>query len=198
MPDTTRARRHQNTRRSILDAARRIVYQQGVDALSMRAIAQQIDYSPAGLYDYFEGKDAILQTLCLEGHQRLSEHMRQALAEGSPNDRLLAIGLGYIEFAVNNPDYYLLMFATVPAQPDMKEFYSEASSYTILLQVIQEGIADGSFQPRPGYGVEEMAYSAWALVHGISMLRITYLKSVSLDFSRIDHETLRAFGRGLA
>lgn len=198
MPTTARERRHANTSRLILDAARRIVHQQGLQALSMRLIAEQIDYSPAGLYEYFDSKEAIIQALCLEGHQRLRDHMRRALTGGSPREELLAIGLAYIEFATSEPDYFLLMFSTSPAEADLQQFISEDSSYPILLQVIQQGVAAGDFHTRPSYGVQEIAYSAWALVHGIAMLRITYLGSFNLDFESIDRETLGTFGRGLS
>jgi AcrR family transcriptional regulator len=164
----------------------------------MRLIADQIDYSPAGLYEYFDGKEAIIQALCLEGHQRLRDHMRRALTGGSAKEELLAIGLAYIDFATSNPDYFDLMFSTAPYEPDLQQFISEDSSYPILLQVIQQGIAAGEFHERPGFGVQEMAYAAWALVHGIAMLRITYLGSFPLDFHSIDREALAVFGRGLA
>jgi len=88
MESATRQRRHEKTRRAILDAAGRIVARKGIQDLSMREIARQIDYSPAGLYEYFEGKEEIVQALCAEGHQQLSAYIRQVNEDLSPADYL--------------------------------------------------------------------------------------------------------------
>ena len=197
MTSATRQRRHKKTRQAILDAARRIVARQGIQDLSMREIARQIDYSPAGLYEYFEGKEEIVQALCAEGHQQLSAYIRQVDESLPPSDYLVAIGLAYISFALNNPDHYVLMFTNVPSKVQLEDMLGEGSSFPVLLQAIQRGIDAGVFKARPGYGLYEMAYAAWSLVHGISMLRITYLGEFHLDFTAADRETLWAFNRGL-
>jgi hypothetical protein len=74
---------------------------------------------------------------------------------------------------------------------------SETSSYPVLLEAVRRGIETGVFKDRPGYGQNEMAYSAWALVHGIAMLRATYLIHLSVDLEAADREALKTFGRGL-
>ena len=73
--DSPRVRRQQRTRRAILDAARQIINEKGPVALSMRALARHIDYSPAGLYEYFDGKDAIIKAVCGEGQDLLAGRM---------------------------------------------------------------------------------------------------------------------------
>jgi AcrR family transcriptional regulator len=197
MSPTPRQRRSEKTRQTILDAARRIIARDGIRDLSMREIARQIDYSPAGLYEYFDSKEEIIQTLCAEGHARLSASLRQVDESLSPAEYLQAIGLAYIEFALNNPEHYLLMFTNVPAAGQLEEMLSEGSSFPILLQGVQRGIDAGVFRARPGFGLYEMAYAAWALVHGVAMLRITYLGEFPLDFTAADREVLRAFNLGL-
>ena len=180
-----------------LDAARQIIAQQGAGQLSMRAIAERIDYSAAGLYEYFNGKEEIIQALATQGHRRLRDHLLQVAPDLAPADYLLALGLAYIEFARANPDYYLLMFTTPPSPITLKGMLSESSSYPVLLEAIRRGLEAGVFKPRPGYGQPEMAYSSWALVHGIAMLRIAYPVDLSVDLEVTDREALRAFGRGL-
>jgi AcrR family transcriptional regulator len=197
MTSTPRQRRRQKTRQAILDAARRIIARKGGDELSMREIARQIDYSPAGLYEYFESKEEIIQTLCAEGHQRLSAYLGQVDKNLPAADVLVAIGLAYIDFALNNPEHYLLMFTNLPTKTQLEDMLSQGSSFPILLQAIQRGIDAGVFETRPGLGLYEMAYAAWSLVHGISMLRLTYLGEFGLDFTVADRQVLAAFARGL-
>jgi hypothetical protein len=74
---------------------------------------------------------------------------------------------------------------------------TEESSFPILLAAVQRGLDEGVFRQQPGIGLMEIAYSIWALVHGIAMLRITHLRQFTLDFDAIDRQTLRTFGLGL-
>ena len=70
-----RERRHQRTQQAILDAALEIIHEKGVDGLSIRAIADKIDYSPAGLYEYYGSKEEIIAALCMQGLERFGRHL---------------------------------------------------------------------------------------------------------------------------
>jgi hypothetical protein len=89
------------------------------------------------------------------------------------------------------------MFTNLPAKTELEDMLSEGSSFPILLQAVQRGIDAGVFVTRPGLGLYEMAYAAWSLVHGISMLRLTYLGEFHMDFMAADRQVLAAFARGL-
>ena len=203
---TARERRHERTRQAILDAARKIIVQEGTAALSMRAIAQHIDYSAAGLYEYFDGKEAIVAAVCQQGHRRLTEYMQRVDPLLPPDEYLLEIGLAYIDFAVHNPDFFLLMFSStetaMPADmpPDvlLDQMQQEGSSFPLLLGAIRRGIDAGLFRPRPGYGATEMALTAWGMVHGLAMLRIGNLKHFPGYSAAMEREALRRIGLGLA
>lgn len=202
---TTRTKRHLRTRQAILDAAREIIADEGPGALSMRALADRIDYSPAGLYEYFASKEEILAAVCDQGQQYLFEAMSGADPDLPPADYLYQIGIAYIRFALEHPDYFLLMFTVAPP-PDMaglpeevvkEAMHQEGSAYGILVQAIQRGINEGTFRTRPGFGLDEMAYAAWTLVHGIAMLRTTALRHYPIDLAAADHQVLLNFMRGL-
>ena len=193
---TTRIRRHEKTKQTILDAALRLISKNGINALSMRDIAGEIDYSAAGLYEYFDSKEEILLSLCGQGHLQLSAAMNQVDKDLAPVEYLIQIGQAYIQFALDHPEHYLLMFTNVPAKTELASMMVEGSSFPILLNAIQRGIETGSLHARPDFGLYEMAYSAWAVVHGISMLRLTYLENYALDFERADREMLEALYRG--
>jgi AcrR family transcriptional regulator len=196
-----RERRFQRTRKAILDAALAIIREEGPAALSMRALADRIDYSAAGLYEYFGGKDAIIAEVCQQGHERLASHMGQADANLPVVDYLYEIGIGYVRFALENPDHFLLMFTVPPSGPaadaSPEELLEGDPSFAILLAAIRRGIEERVFITRPGFGLMEMAYAAWSTVHGIAMLRVTSLRDYPLDFETADREALRNFARGL-
>lgn len=207
MEQTPRERRHEKTRQAILDAARQIIAAEGTEALSMRALAQQIDYSAAGLYEYFDSKEAIIAAVCEQGHQRLTAYMLAADQALPPDELLLELGLAYIDFAVRNPDFFLLMF-TSPATSDPlasretasgmeAQMRREGSSFSPLLRAIQRGVDEGLFKPQPGYGAFEMAITAWAMVHGLAMLRIGHLRHAPPAFTALERESLLRIGAGL-
>ncbi|ETX05333.1 MAG: hypothetical protein ETSY2_23585, partial [Candidatus Entotheonella gemina] len=88
-----RARRRQRVRRAFLDAARRMVVEQGPAALSLREVARQADYSPAALYEYFESRNALLAALIQEGFDELKQDLLAVSAELTPRERLKRMGL---------------------------------------------------------------------------------------------------------
>lgn len=195
---TPRQRRHLRTRDAILDAARQIIAEDGADNLSMRGIADRIDYSAAGLYEYFGGKDEIITAVCQQGHVHFAAALRTVDTTLSPPDYLAAIGRAYMDFAVQNPEAYMLMFTNVViAARDDAPGPDTQSSYGILLQAIQRGIDSGDFVTRPDFGLHEMALAAWSLVHGFSMLRLTYLRHQSADFAAAADQALQMLNRGL-
>ncbi len=201
----TRQRRHVRTKQAILDAALEIIHESGPAALSMRSLAERIDYSPAGLYEYFSSKEEIIAAVCDEGQHTLYEAMNQVDASLPPVEHLYHIGKAYIRFALDYPDYFLLMFTTTPpnalADAPVEEVQAllrqEGSAYGILLRAIQRGIDEGVFRVRPGFGLDDMAYAAWTLVHGIAMLRITALRPYPADLEPADDQALANFMRGL-
>jgi AcrR family transcriptional regulator len=168
-----RERRQARTREAIIQAAEEIVEARGPDALSMRDVADLIDYSASNLYEYFANKEELLAAVANEALMRLGTHVRHSSTGLAPRERLLAYGRSYLEFARTHSKLYLLTFGrrmTDFLQTDMEKV---PSSYNLLLQLIKEGIEAGDFVPRPGFGLQEMAFGCWSLVHGIAMLRLT-------------------------
>jgi AcrR family transcriptional regulator len=194
---TPRERRHLRTKDAILEAARHIISESGIDGLSIRAIAERIDYSPASLYEYFGSKEEIVVAVCLQGHERLTLAVTAVPPTLPADEYLIAIGKAYITFAMQNPEHYLLMFTNPAFAGSPEEMGEEESSFSILLAAIQRGLDEGLFKRRVGYDLLEMAYTAWSVVHGISMLRLTYLTSSPVDFDTADHEVLRTVTNGL-
>ena len=202
---TTRTKRRLRTKQAILEAAREIIAEDGPAALSMRALADRIDYSAAGLYEYYGSKEEIIAAVCDQGRRYLFDAMNQVDPALPPVEHIYQIGQAYIRFALEHPDYFLLMFTEAPPQDmpgvppeavcDLGE--QEGAPYGILVRAIQRGIDANVFQVRAGFGLDEMAYAAWVLVHGVAMLRTTALRSYPVDLGPADHQVLLNFMRGL-
>jgi AcrR family transcriptional regulator len=105
-----KSRQKQALRERILDAARRIVMREGFTALSMRKIADAIEYSPATLYLHFASRDEIAHALCAEGYAQLLETFVPLADVIDPAERLKALGRAYVAFGVANPETYRLIF----------------------------------------------------------------------------------------
>ena len=108
-------RQKQALRERILDAARRIVMREGFAALSMRKIADAIEYSPATLYLHFASRDEIAQALCAEGYAQLLETFVPLARLADPAERLKALGRAYVAFGVAHPETYRLIFMEDPS-----------------------------------------------------------------------------------
>jgi AcrR family transcriptional regulator len=101
-----REREKEALRTRIVEAARDIVSEEGLDALSMRALAERIEYSPATIYLYFRDKDDLLREVVGEGFRRLGEYSAAMIAavgpQASPAERHRAMGRAYARFALEN------------------------------------------------------------------------------------------------
>src|SRR6188472_387181 len=98
-------------RQSILTAARELFIAEGYRNVSMRKIAERIEYSPAAIYSYFPGKDDIFFALAEEGFRILAEQA-VAPAQGltDPLERLRTGLWGFYQFSKSHPEYFELMF----------------------------------------------------------------------------------------
>ena len=101
-------------RRAILDAARDLFVSEGYQNVSLRKIAERIEYSPAAIYGYFASKDDIFFALAEEGYRLLGDPQSSEAADTlrplSPLDRLRGIFWHFYQFSRQHPQYFLLMF----------------------------------------------------------------------------------------
>lgn len=204
---TPRERRHQRTQHAIIEAARQIIRESGVDSLSIRAIAERIDYSPAGLYEYFGSKEEIIAAVCAQNFERFAKRLGQVDRSLAPAEYMLELGLAYIDFAVRNPDSFLLMFTTFPLlqgkegasrHSNSHDKPTDDDAFAILVQGVKRGVEAGIYRTTPGFGVLEMAYASWTQVHGLAMLRITSGANLPVDHNRLEREALIRWGAGLS
>lgn len=106
-----RLKEKEKLRETILKTAWEMVREEGWQSLSIRKIADAIDFSVPVIYDYFENKEAILEEFAREGAVLLTKSVKQAKAKHQePVDQLKAMAFAYWDFALKNKEYYRLMF----------------------------------------------------------------------------------------
>lgn len=186
-------KRRARTREAILDAAMQIVMQHGVEALSIREIAGRIDYSPSGLYEYFASKEEIIEALVNRGFAYLTARLEHGIHGATALARLQEAGKVYMQFALQEPQLYLMMFNHKPLFPSSIAEVEQNTAYSQLVQILQDGLVSGEIRSASGAGSRELAYASWSLMHGLSMLRLTLMNSCTEDIDRIHERALQAF-----
>lgn len=162
---------------SILDAARTLFVERGIDAVSMREIARKINYSPTTLYHHFADKEALLQAVCDEDFLKLAVSMREIMKLPDLIARIGALAQGYAMFALQNPNHYRLMFMTprIPCALDsttIQRGNPEQDAYAQLKLVVQDAFEAGLFR-QDLTNFELIAQTMWASIHGVCSLEIS-------------------------
>jgi AcrR family transcriptional regulator len=161
----------ENTRVNIIDAAHEIVKEEGWQALSMRKIAEKIEYTAPMIYEYYANKDAILLELTKKGYLLLAERMREAASQQpTPETQLEAIWLAYWNFAFEEQEYYQLMFGVQTTCCVMENLLPFGSTpYAIATAPIVElmGIEDPEDDR-----ICAKYYTYWSIVHGLVSINI--------------------------
>jgi AcrR family transcriptional regulator len=146
--------------RSILDAARELFTAEGYRNVSIRKIAERIEYSPAAIYSYFPSKDDIFFALAEEGFRLLGGPRHPAhraeLASLPPYERLRSIFWHFWEFSRQQPQYFALMFVDRDVPRISKEYERFAFAQDLKLATIEEirqCIDSGALSPTVDPGV---------------------------------------------
>jgi AcrR family transcriptional regulator len=191
-----RERERLELRADILAAARRIALHEGWNAVSIRKIADVIEYSPPTIYEHFVNKEAILLALMVEGVTQLIADLRHAQdSVPDPEAALLAMARAYLHFAWQNPELYQVMHAQggVP--------YCEGDDYPAEFDEVFEVTAIplqqlGVHDPQ---AIADTADTIWALLHGIVSLHMSELIEGGQDRSlRLAEQAMRNLMRGLS
>jgi AcrR family transcriptional regulator len=158
-------------RQNILETTADLIAEEGVRGTSIREVARRAGVSHQTPYHHFGSLDGIVEALVREGFATLTEMMEEAAdaAGDDPLDRLNAIGVAYVRFAVSHVGHFRVMFER--SLLDVQESgVEEAEDSFGCLTMVVEGVS------RAGYGAslepEILAHLCWATVHGLAVLRI--------------------------
>lgn len=198
---TPKQRRHARTRQEILEAALAILHEKGPEKLSLRAIARRVDYSPAGLYEYFANKEEIIAAVCAEGDHRLGLLLKAVPKDLPADEYIVQLGLAYIRHAQENPAHFMLtaksFASTTPVETVPLEAIEIGETFKILLDGVQSAIEAGAIILREGQTLMSLAYALWSIVHGMATLQLTNLREVDLNYPQSDRAAIEAILRGL-
>jgi AcrR family transcriptional regulator len=139
------------TREAILEAAQELFLSQGYSNVSMRKIAEKIEYSPAAIYSYFKSKDEIFFSLAEDGYRRMADRVNRVVTGTVEPLEALRRGIwAFYEFSKENPDSFYLMFLD-RSVPDLAQ---DIERFEFIQQTMARGeaairslIDSGRFQP---------------------------------------------------
>jgi AcrR family transcriptional regulator len=173
-----RERERQETREKILDAAREMFATNGIEATTMRAIAERIEYTPTAIYHHFKDKNELILELCHGDFRSLAQQFTKIGRIDDPVERLRRIGRAYVEFAIEFPHHYRIMFMTtlpVHDHEDEAKGNPEEDAYAFLVATVREAIEQERFRPELD-DADQVAQIIWAGVHGLVSLHLAKCK----------------------
>lgn len=191
-------REKQAVRQSILDVARDLFITEGYRNVSIRKIAERIEYSPAAIYSYFASKDDIYMALAEDGFHRLDARLKMAEPGSTPLDQVRANWWAFYEFSKEQPAYFELMFVdrSVPTITEgwegfeiLQSLMAEATSGLQL--AIEAGQLPSTLNPSAAMHV------LWGALMGPSVLALCQRLSPGEDQDLLARDVLEAVITGL-
>jgi AcrR family transcriptional regulator len=166
-----RQRQKDEVRAAILDSAWKMVKEEGLQALSIRKIAEAIEYSIPVIYAHFENKEAILGEFSRQGFAMLAEHLHEAKATHKDARRQLeAMAQAYWDFAFGQKEYYQLMFGVgIPACEIVRNSPELQALSDVMMSSITDAVSGG---PYPGADAFLKFHTYWSILHGIVSIQM--------------------------
>ena len=207
-PTENRRRRERRERRAaILDAARSVLFSQGIAQTTMDDVAAAAELSKGTIYLYFQSKETLLAALLQEGLTLLVKQLEAAYGAGQPLPavtRLRRLARAYFDFFQAHPHYYRLLMALDRRQfqesvePDMYRqiLIRSTRGLTYVVQAIEQGVAEGDFHTE---NPREAASVIWATLHGVYIILEHPLRRemVAADLEQLYQAALELAIKGL-
>jgi len=163
-------RQRKEVRESILSSAWQLVNEEGWQNLSIRKIADAIEYSIPVVYDHFENKEAILSEFNRKGFKMLSDAITSAKnSHENPEQQLDAIAFAYWDFAFNNKEYYQLMFGLGMPTCEAVTKVPELGSFIKTLGSTIADIMTGDHNEKDAF---IKMHSFWSMIHGLVSINL--------------------------
>lgn len=185
-----REREKQALRKKILDAGREILVADGYDALTMRKLAEKVEYTPGALYAHFPDKDALVRAICQCDMSDFAKECRAALDIREPIEQLRTLARLYARFALEHPQQYKVLFVLDPVPALDHEALvdrgnPESDAYAILELAVTNALAAGhfaGFKSRP----QLVAQLLWAGMHGVVSIENRRHEGMKIPFEPIE------------
>ena len=189
---------HGHLRTALLEVATEMIAEAGIESVTMRALSERIGVSRTAPYRHFADKAALLAGVAEEGFKRLGQHLQAVMLQEEVDilARFQQMGVAYIQFAVEHPTHYQLMFgreiANPEAYPDLEA--TGKAVFDLLVMTVQQGQAENKIKagdPR------NLALVAWATVHGVSSLVINGQIRGLTDLAGLANFATQTLGEGI-
>ena len=170
----------------VISAARSLVRRRGYAEVSLRQIAAAAHYSPAGLYAHFPNRDGILDAVADAVRHDLAAILERAAAQqADPLSQLVVIGLAYIDFALEHPAEFELLFRSTRSRKRSRTD-PLPSSFDLLRRIARRGA-----QAATTDAIDVACLGLWSAAHGLANLRISHLAGVPGDWNAWSRQILR-------
>jgi AcrR family transcriptional regulator len=189
-------------RREIMVAARELFVTQGYNSFSMRKVAEKIEYSPTTIYLYFKDKQDLLISICEETFANL--HLTLEKIEQGSRDPLVGFKKGmraYIEFGLEHPSDYAMVFITPPEQYDpvvAEEYKYEGSmgqrAFSHLVNMVVACMKEGKIKKGDP---ETISQTIWASLHGVTALLIGHKDFPFVERDKLINSVINTLLKGL-
>ncbi|WP_338876533.1 TetR/AcrR family transcriptional regulator [Spirosoma sp. SC4-14] len=188
-------RSRENTRSGIIGTAKAIARREGWQAVSIRKIADAIEYSAPIVYEYFDSKDILLDEIRNEGFRHLRQEYERILKlYRDPEKRLYEISLIQWDFSRQQPEIYQVMYNLNGAYCTLPVHESEAIKE--VGNIVREIIF--SFIPKSKESIQKLYFEWWAMSHGMIMLAMMLKDQQPVDQSeQVYRDSMRRFVRTL-
>lgn len=182
---------HGDLKTALLESAKEELSEKGIESFSLRGVAKRAGVSHAAPTHHFGDTKGLLTALAELGFKRFlqSQDKRKSKAQGDPKEQLAALGLGYIDFAIENPSLFRLMFSSEKTDSANHELETTSG---VAFNKLQENVLNvKSADPQTHNLKMSDVMSTWAIVHGLADLLIGTPSSLTKYFknmSKIERE----------
>jgi AcrR family transcriptional regulator len=162
---------HGDLKNALIKAGVEILANEGLSGLSLRKVAKQAGVSHAAPYSHFTDKQALIAAISTEGFRQLHTQLEEVATthQELPESLLIETAWTYLQFALNNPDRFKLMFSSVlEKEKDYPDFVDASQdNFRELVSVVEICQQAGILKPGPA---DLVAVVVWGAVHGLLML----------------------------
>lgn len=164
---------HGNLREALIEAGLALIAEKGVRALTLREIGARAGVSRMAAYRHFKNKEELLFAIGEAGFKRFGDALEKARNDAPKNyaDRVVAMGLAYLEFASKNRAHYEVMFLPMGDSSARPANGGDAArrAFAILEETVREGQNTGDVQQGDSQAIASLI---WSSIHGISLLKL--------------------------
>ncbi len=186
------------TAERILGAAQGLLAQEGAEAVTMRRVARSVGITAMAVYRHFPNHEGLLQAVTDAGFRDFAERLGRLSSAGTLDERLTRILDQWVDFALENPPLFELMFLRrrAGARRFPEDFRAGLSpTANVLAAVIEKGMQDGQLREDDAW---EITFETGALLQGLLMLYLGgRISGTDAEFRALCHRSFRRYFDGI-